>query len=119
METPHLERTTDSLEEEEEEEELSCRGTFDPQSDEDALVLEVVDKLAAVPAPILQLHPAELQRGIQDVSLPEGRSPSQRAIGLPGAAVGDDDNVLPPRLLHLHLGPLYVVLARPGPQDAG
>lgn len=44
--------------------------TFNPQSNDDTLILDAIDEFAAVRAAVFQLKSAELQRGVHDVSLP-------------------------------------------------
>lgn len=61
--------------------------TFNPQSNDDTLILDAIDEFAAVRAAVLQLKSAELQRGVHDVSLPE-RSPGPKvAVGLAGVCI--------------------------------
>lgn len=67
--------------------ELLASFTFNPQSDDDALVLDAIDEFTAIRATVFQLKTAQLQRGIHDVSLPE-RSPwSEMAIWLAAVCV--------------------------------
>lgn len=96
---------------------LLASFTLNSQSNGDALILDAVDEFTTKHATVVQLKTAQLQRGIQDVSLPERSPLSEVAVRLAAVGVWYDYDVLRPYFLWLQLGPFDFVHARLASQD--